>query len=85
MLHVTQQGTATTITERAPGPLLRQVHREVAMTTTLTHDPVLTRFRKALGDMYGSKIERVVLFGSRARAAMRMPSPTMTWQCSCAT
>jgi uncharacterized protein len=37
------------------------------MTTTLTHDPVLTRFRKALGDMYGSKIERVVLFGSRAR------------------
>ena len=67
MLHVTQQGTATTITERAPGPLLRQVHREVAMTTTLTHDPVLTRFRKALGDMYGSKIERVVLFGSRAR------------------
>ena len=37
------------------------------MTTTLTDDPVLTRFRQALIEMYGSRIERVVLFGSRAR------------------
>jgi uncharacterized protein len=67
MLHEALPGTATTLTKRAPGTLLRRVHREVAMTTTLTHDPVLTRFRTALGEMYGSKIERVVLFGSRAR------------------
>jgi len=37
------------------------------MTTTLTGDPLLARFRKALDEVYGSQIERVVLFGSRAR------------------
>lgn len=37
------------------------------MTTTLTDDPVLVRFRKALDEIYGDQIERVVLFGSRAR------------------
>ena len=37
------------------------------MATTLTDDPVLVRFRAVLGEMYGSQIERVVLFGSRAR------------------
>jgi uncharacterized protein len=30
-------------------------------------DPVLTRFRSALAKTYGERIERVVLFGSRAR------------------
>lgn len=30
-------------------------------------DPVLQRFRKALADIYGNRLERVVLFGSRAR------------------
>ena len=30
-------------------------------------DPVLKRFRTALQDIYGERIERVVLFGSRAR------------------
>jgi predicted nucleotidyltransferase len=30
-------------------------------------DPVLSRFKAALDTMYGSRIERVVLFGSRAR------------------
>jgi predicted nucleotidyltransferase len=29
--------------------------------------PVLKRFRAALGELYGDRIERVVLFGSRAR------------------
>lgn len=29
--------------------------------------PVLTRFRAALDQIYGPRIERVVLFGSRAR------------------
>lgn len=36
-------------------------------TSTLLDDPVLIRFRKALDAMYGDRIERVVLFGSRAR------------------
>ena len=30
-------------------------------------DPVLKRFRDALDALYGDRIERVVLFGSRAR------------------
>jgi predicted nucleotidyltransferase len=30
-------------------------------------DPILARFRTALDDVYGERIERVVLFGSRAR------------------
>lgn len=37
------------------------------MTTTLTDDPVLGRFRQALVEMYGNRLDRVVLFGSRAR------------------
>ena len=42
---------------------------------TLTDDPVLIRFRKALDEVYGSKkIERVVLFGSRARGDARSDS-----------
>ncbi|HWK45233.1 MAG TPA: nucleotidyltransferase domain-containing protein [Stellaceae bacterium] len=30
-------------------------------------DPILTRFRAALDELYGDQIDRVVLFGSRAR------------------
>src|ERR1051326_7982639 len=30
-------------------------------------DPILKRFRAALDEVYGSRIERVVLYGSRAR------------------
>jgi predicted nucleotidyltransferase len=33
------------------------------MTTT---DPVLERFRAALADAYGERLERVVLYASRA-------------------
>ena len=34
-------------------------------------DPILKRFRAALDHMYGERIERVVLFGSRARGDAR--------------
>ncbi len=37
-------------------------------------DPVLTRFRTALSQAYGDRIERVVLFGSRARGDARPDS-----------
>jgi predicted nucleotidyltransferase len=37
------------------------------MRATLAHDPVLVRLRAALAEAYGDRIERVVLFGSRAR------------------
>ena len=38
------------------------------------HDPVLNRFRAALGALYGARLERVVLFGSRARGDARPDS-----------
>lgn len=37
------------------------------MPASATDDPVLKRFRAALDMLYGERIERVVLFGSRAR------------------
>ena len=37
------------------------------MPKTPLSDPILARFRAALDGLYGDKIERVVLFGSRAR------------------
>ena len=37
-------------------------------------DPVLKRFRAALDTLYGDRIERVVLFGSRARGDAREDS-----------
>ena len=37
------------------------------MTETSQNDPVLKRFRAAVGEIYGDRVERVVLFGSRAR------------------
>ena len=37
-------------------------------------DPVLARFRKALDALYGDRIDRVVLFGSRARGDGRADS-----------
>ncbi len=40
----------------------------------LKNDPVLTRFRAALDEMYGDEIDRVVLFGSRARGDARADS-----------
>ena len=37
-------------------------------------DPILSRFRAALDEIYGERIERVVLFGSRARGDARANS-----------
>lgn len=37
-------------------------------------DPVLMRFRAAVTDIYGESVERVVLFGSRARGDARADS-----------
>ncbi len=34
---------------------------------TIIDDPILKRLRAALDNLYGERIERVVLFGSRAR------------------
>ena len=37
-------------------------------------DPILKRFRAALDTLYGDRIERVVLYGSRARGDAREDS-----------
>ncbi len=37
------------------------------MDKKLANDPILTRFRAALENLYGARLDRVVLFGSRAR------------------
>lgn len=37
------------------------------MREAITDDPVLRRLREGLNELYGDRIERVVLFGSRAR------------------
>ncbi len=41
---------------------------------TTQPDPVLIRFRAALDDIYGARLKRVVLFGSRARGTARRDS-----------
>jgi predicted nucleotidyltransferase len=37
------------------------------MTDAPQSNPILKRFRAALDEMYGDRLERVVLYGSRAR------------------
>lgn len=44
------------------------------MTNQPKDDPVLTRFRAAVDEVYGRRIERVILFGSRARGEEREDS-----------
>ena len=44
------------------------------MSASPAADPVIKRFRAALDALYGDRIERVVLFGSRARGDAREDS-----------
>ncbi len=44
---------------------------EETMSDNPAEDPILTRFRAALRDAYGDRLERVVLYGSRARGDFR--------------
>jgi predicted nucleotidyltransferase len=44
------------------------------MTEKPQDDPVLKRFRAAVTEIYGDRLERVVLFGSRARGDAREDS-----------
>jgi predicted nucleotidyltransferase len=41
------------------------------MPAVALNDPILKRFRAALDRLYGDRIERVVLYGSRARGDAR--------------
>jgi predicted nucleotidyltransferase len=44
------------------------------MVATVALDPVLRRFRDAVAELYGPMLDRVVLFGSRARGDAREDS-----------
>ena len=44
------------------------------MPVTTIDDPILKRFRAALDQVYGERLERVVLYGSRARGNAREDS-----------
>jgi uncharacterized protein len=44
------------------------------MSATAVAHPVLVRFRKDLGEIYGDRLERVMLYGSRARGDARPDS-----------
>jgi uncharacterized protein len=44
------------------------------MDERLTHDPILTRFRAALDEIYRARLAPVVLFGSQARREARPDS-----------
>ena len=44
------------------------------MPGTMIDDPILRRIRAAMNALYGDRIERVVLFGSRARGDAREDS-----------
>ncbi len=43
------------------------VHMDHTAPSSLKNDPVLTRFRSAVSGIFDGRIERLVLFGSRAR------------------
>jgi uncharacterized protein len=44
------------------------------MAKSALNDPILIRFRHALDEAYGVRLERVVLYGSRARGDARPDS-----------
>ncbi len=44
------------------------------MTKKSPADPILKRFRAALDEIYGNRLDRVVLFGSHARGEARPDS-----------
>jgi predicted nucleotidyltransferase len=44
------------------------------MDNQASHAPILDRFRAAVAESYGVRLERVVLFGSRARGDARPDS-----------
>ena len=44
------------------------------MAASMADDQVLTRFRAAVAEAYGDRVERIMLFGSRARGDARSDS-----------
>jgi uncharacterized protein len=58
-----------------PGPCyLPAMDRDAAATRAPTDEPVLRRLKAELERLYGDRLERVLLFGSRARGDARPDS-----------
>jgi predicted nucleotidyltransferase len=64
-----QAGKPMPVKEIGPAAATRRtlVLRSTMVTSAVITDPVLVRFRKALDKTYGTRLERAVLYGSRAR------------------
>ena len=62
----------------SPAPLLAGPLYNTSCEETISDDAeadaILTRSRAALGEIYGDRLERVVLYGSRARGDHRPDS-----------
>ena len=58
----------------ARGRGTRYIERMSETQTLAVHDPVVIRFRDAVRKLYGDRIERIVLYGSRARGDARPDS-----------
>ena len=59
----------------ANGPCVTMPTNTVqGMTTHAINDPVLTRYKAALQQLYGDQLERIILFGSRARGEAQQDS-----------
>jgi predicted nucleotidyltransferase len=57
-----------------PDPKHHLCYVQSGMTDKPQDDPVLKRFRAAVTEVYGGRLERVILFGSRARGDAREDS-----------
>jgi uncharacterized protein len=55
-------------------PRFRMGYNAEPMTEKPQNDPVLIRFRAAVTEIYGERVERLVLYGSRARGDHRADS-----------
>jgi predicted nucleotidyltransferase len=71
-----RRGTPRAPPPRRPAIADRQAHfcYTRCMDAGITIDPILRSFREALSELYGPVLDRVVLFGSRARGEAREDS-----------
>jgi predicted nucleotidyltransferase len=62
------------LTDRQPIIVVNRLCATLADVQKPADDPILKRFRATLDELYGQRLERVVLYGSRARGDAREDS-----------
>ena len=65
----------------AAGASAKVTSKGKVMGSTMLNDPILKLFKAALHRLYGDEIERVVLFGTRARGVKHYAMRTTTSRC----